>query len=131
MLVPLLTEWTVFYICFINSYQINQTPKHWWRSKQLFSVIYIYTQRTHNPQRKDISHSNTTEVSSERMGNGIFAFTWWQHRVPAHVSVSPAHGIQSLVVMYSVLQTQLISLLVLQRGERSKLGAALRQEQWL
>lgn len=54
-----------------------------------------------------------------------------QQGVPAHVSVSPAQAIQSLVVMYSVLQTHLISSLVLQGGEHSKLGAALRQQQWL
>lgn len=52
-----------------------------------------------------------------------------QYGVPAHVSASPAQGIQSLVAMRSVLQTHLISSLVLQRGERSKLGAALRQQQ--
>lgn len=64
-------------------------------------------------------------------GKRCFVFTRGQYGVPTRVSASPAQGIQSLVIMYSVLQTHLISSLLLQRGERSKLGAALRQQHWL
>lgn len=63
------------------------------------------------------------------MGTGALSSQGGQYEVPTHVSASPAHSIQSLVVMCAVLQAHVISSLVLQRGERSKFGADLRQQQ--